>query len=250
MNILGFVEQIKRSLAIVKKDLSIYYMKGPVVIFGLLLPAFLFISFALGKDLAIEFLFPGLLAMALFFASTSIGPAIAPTETSTKTLERIVSAPITLWAIIFGDILASFLFGLFITAFVFLLGVVLLGTGFITLSLVVGTILAAFCFSAFGLVLSAPPTDKPSNIMMLSTLIKFPLIFISGVFIPLSQMPGASRFISFISPLTYYTDVARYSVEGISYFPPAINLFILLGFSALFLAVAIIWHKKSLTKRF
>ncbi len=250
MNVLGFAEQIKRSLAIVKKDLSIYYMKGPVVIFGLLLPAFLFLSFALGKELTMEFLFPGLLAMALFFTSTSIGPAIAPTETSTKTFERIVSAPISLWAIIFGDILASFLFGLFITAFVFLLGIALLGTGFITLSLVIGTVLASFCFSAFGLVLSAPPTDKPSSIMMLSSLIKFPLIFISGIFIPLSQMPGASRFISFISPLTYYTDIARYSVEGISYFSPILNLLILSGYTVLLFAVAIIWHGKSLTKRF
>jgi len=76
------------------------------------------------------------------------------------------------------------------------------------------------------------------------------LIFISGVFIPLSQMPGASRFISFISPLTYYTDIARYSVEGISYFSPVLNLLVLSGFTALFFAVAIIWHKKSLAKRF
>jgi ABC-2 type transport system permease protein len=28
----------------------------------------------------------------------------------------------------------------------------------------------------------------PSNIMMLSSLIKFPLVFISGIFIPLEQM--------------------------------------------------------------
>ncbi len=250
MSILEFVDQIKRSFAIVKKDLSIYYMKGPVVIFGLLLPSFLFIAFALGKELTMEFLFPSLLAMAIFFTTTSIGPVIAPWETRIKTFERLVSAPISLWAILLGDILASFLFGLFITSFVFLLAVSFLGTGIITLSLVIGTILASFCFSAFGVVLSAPPTDTPSNIMMLSSLIKFPLIFISGIFIPLSQMPGASRFISFISPLTYYTDIARYSVEGTSYFSPILNLLILLGFTTLFFTVAIIWHKKSLTKRF
>jgi len=247
MNIL---DQIKRSLAIVKKDLSIYYMKGPVIIFGLLLPAFLFVSFALGKELRMEFLFSGLLPMALFFTSTSIGPAIAPMETSTKTFERIVSAPISLWAIIFGDMLASFLFGIFVIIFVLLLGVALLGIEIITLSLVLGTILAGFCFSAFGLVLSASPTDKPSNIMMLSSLIKFPLVFISGVFIPLSQMPGTSRLISFISPLTYYTDIARHSIEGSSYLSPILDLLVLSGFTTLFFIVAIIWHKKSLSKRF
>ncbi len=250
MNISDFLDQIKRSLAIVKKDLYIYYAKGPVVIFGLLLPAFTFISFSLGKDFSAEFLFPGLLAMSLFFTSTSIGPAIAPTETATKTLERLVSAPIAVWAILFGDIFASFLFGLFITSFVLIFGSLLLGIEVITVILIAATVLASFCFSAFGLVLSAPPTDKPSNIMMLSSLIKFPLTFISGVFVPLNQMPLKIRFISFISPLTYYTDIARYSIEGNSYFPPTLNLLVLFGYTLLLFTIAIIWQKKSLTKRF
>ncbi len=247
---MNITEQLRRSLTIVKKDLLIYYMKGPVVIFGLLLPAFLFISFAIGKELTMEFLFPSLLGMALFFTTTSIGPVIAPWETRMKTFERIVSAPIPLWAIILGDIIASLLFGLLIVFFIILVGVSLLGIEIITLSLVLGTILAAFCFSAFGLVMSAPPTDNPSSIMMLSSLIKFPLIFISGIFISVDKMPGGSKLVSFFSPLTYYTDIARHSIQGSGYFSPILDLLALLGFTILFFTVAIIWHKKSLTKRF
>ena len=78
---------------------------------------------------------------------------------------------------------------------------ILRGAVMICLSLIAGTILAAFCFSSLGLVISAPPTDNPSNIMMLSTLIKFPLIFISGIFVPIGEM-GDWKFLSYISPLT------------------------------------------------
>jgi len=61
---------------------------------------------------------------------------------------------------------------------------------------------------------------------------------------------GDFKIISYFSPLTYYTDLARYSVQGISYFTPVIDLLALLGFSVLFYITAIKWHEKSLAKRF
>ncbi|MCK4421508.1 ABC transporter permease [candidate division WOR-3 bacterium] len=246
---MNIIEQLRRSWAITKKDLSVFYLKGPVVISGLLIPSFLFIAFVFGRKFSLEFLIPGLLGMALFVTVSSIGPVIAPWETRMRTFERLVSAPIALWAIILGDIMASLLFGLFITLFIVCVSVILLGTGILSLTLIVGTILAAFCFSSLGLVISAPPTDNPSNIMMLSSLIKFPLIFISGVFVPISKM-GQWKIISFISPLTYYTDLARYSVEGSNYFSPNVDLLVLFGFSILFFVIAVKGHKKSLSKRF
>jgi len=246
---MSIFEQLKRSLVISKKDLSLYYLKGPVLIYGLLLPAFLFIAFAVGRELSVTFLIPGLLAMGIFFTSSAISPVIIPWETRMRTFERLVSAPIALWAIILGDIIASSLFGLFISSFILLIGIILLGLDIVNLYLIVGTLLASFCFSSLGLLISAPPTDNPSNIMMLSNLIKLPLIFISGVFIPIAKM-GSFKIVSYISPLTYYTDLARYSTQGINYFSPTIDLLILFSFSILFFTIAVKWHKKSFTKRF
>ena len=246
---MNFIGQLKRSLAVTKKDLFVFYLKGPVLISGILMPSFLFIAFIIGRNLSISFLIPGLLGMALFVTVSSIGPVVAPWETRMKTFERLVSAPIALWAIILGDIVASLMFGLFITFFIFIVSIILLGVEIISLSLVIGTVIAAFCFSSLGLLISAPPTDNPSNIMMLSSMIKFPLLFISGIFVPISSM-GKWKFISYISPLTYYIDLARYSVEGTNNFSPGIDLLALLGFSILFFNIAIRWHKKSLAIRF
>jgi ABC-type polysaccharide/polyol phosphate export permease len=74
-------------------------------------------------------------------------------------------------------------------------------------------------------------------------------MFISGVFVPLSEMGSAVR-ISYISPLTYYVDSVRWSVEGAGYFTPAVDILILAGFSVVFVGVAILLHQKNLDKRF
>jgi ABC-2 type transport system permease protein len=246
---MNIIQQVTRSLTIAKKDLLIYFLKGPTVIFGLLLPSFLFIAFAMGRELPVDFLLPGLVGMTLFFTTSAVGPVITPWETRMRTLERLVSTPIALWGIFLGDIIASFVFGLLITVFIFTAGVLVVGTDILSVELAVGTGLAAFCFSSLGVLLSSPPTDNPSNIMMLSTLVKFPLIFVSGVFVSLAEM-GPTKIISYVSPLTYYVDLVRYSVQKTSHFHPAVNLAALLGFS-IFLCMTAIWlHKKSLSKRF
>ena len=88
------VGQIRRSLAIAKKDLRIYYSKGPVVIFGILMPVFLLLAFSVGRDMSIESLMPAMLGMTVFFTASAVSPVIAPWETQARTLERLVSCPV------------------------------------------------------------------------------------------------------------------------------------------------------------
>lgn len=243
------VEQLKRSLAVAKKDLLIYFLKGPTLIFGLLLPSFLFIAFAIGRDLSVDFLMPGLLGMTVFFTTSAVGPVIAPWETRMRTFERLVSSPIAFWGIILGDVIASSAFGLFITVIVLGIGAIVEGAGIITGYLVAATVVSSFCFSSLGLMLSSHPTSDPSRTMMLSTLIKFPLFLISGIFIPLGEMTS-TRFISMLSPLTYYVDLARFSIQGTGYLNPGLDLVALVLWGGAFFAIAVVLHEKNLDKRF
>ena len=68
------ITQLRKAWAITKKDIQIYYLKGPVVIFGILFPLFLFFAFCIDRKLSPEFLIPGLIAMTLFFTSTLYRP--------------------------------------------------------------------------------------------------------------------------------------------------------------------------------
>jgi ABC-2 type transport system permease protein len=240
----------KQSLAIVDKNIRIYYSKGPVIIFGLLMPFFLFLSFYIGRNTPIEALIPGLLGMTAFFTATSVGPAIVPWEARAKTLERLISSPVSLRTIFMGDVLSSFVFGILVSA-VAAAASLLTGVGFADpFLLCFGLVLSTFCFASFSILLSAyPPTDNPATIMMLSSMIKFPLVFISGVFIPLGELPVWGKTIAAISPLTYFTDLARYSMQGTSYYPVAIDILALIAFTLAFLFVAIKIHEHTILKR-
>jgi len=242
--------QFKQSLAIVEKNIRIYYSKGPVIIFGLLMPFFLFLSFYIRRNMPIETLIPGLLGMTAFFTATSVGPAIVPWEARAKTLERLISSPVSLRTIFMGDVLSSFVFGVLVSALAAVASI-LFGVEITNVSLLFfGLILSTFCFASFSILLSAyPPTDNPATIMMLSSMIKFPLIFISGVFIPIEELPLWGQAIASISPLTYFTDLARYSIQGTSYYSIAIDILALIAFTAAFLFIAIKIHERTILKR-
>ncbi len=245
-----YLEQFKRSFAIAKKNIRIYYSKGPVIIFGLLVPFFLFLSFYIGRNMPAEALIPGLLGMTAFFTATSVGPVIVPWEARAKTLERLVSSPVSLWTIFMGDVLSSFLFGALVSVFPVTAGLFIGVEVSNPLILGLGIVLATFCFASLSILLSAyPPTDTPASVMMLSSMIKFPLVFISGIFIPIEELPDWGKTISSISPLTYFTDLARYSVQGNSYYPVELDVIVLSAFAILFLVTAVKIHERTMQKR-
>lgn len=246
----GIPEQLKRAFAVAKKDLRIYYRRAPVLIFGLIMPFFLFLAFFVGRNMPMERLFTGLMAMAIFFSAMSIGPAIVPFEARSRNLERLVSAPVAVWALLLGDVIASFLYGFLISVVPLTIGLAF-GVEIIhSVILFLGMVLAAFCFASFGILLSAyPPTDIPSTVMMVSNLVKFPLVFISGVFIPIWEMQDWGRVIASISPLTYFTDLVNYCTQENSYYSVFGDFAALIVFTLLFLTAAIKIHGKTLSER-
>lgn len=245
----GILDQVIRSWAIVKKDMQIYYSKGPVVLMGVMFPAFMFIAFAFGRNMTVASLMPGLISMSVFFTCSAIAPITFPWETQARTLERLVSAPVEVWTILLGDMLASMLTGVVITAVPIIIAIVAGSTIGSPPVLALAIILGALCFATLALLISAPPASAPQYSQMISSFIKFPLIFISGVFVPLSQMPAFARSITFISPLTYLTDLVRYSMGGESYFPIGIDFSALVGFTVAGWIIAVKLHNRTLPRR-
>jgi len=243
------IDQLKRAYAIAKKDVRIYYLRGPVIIFGVLFPLFLFMAFMIGRDLPVEFLIAGLLGMTVFFTSTSVTPVIAPTETQTRNLERLAACPVSISTILLGDMLASVLFGIGISLVPIIVGMAIGVTVTHPFILAMGIILAAFCFSAMGLIFSSTPTSMTSTVMMISTMVKFPLVFISGIFIPIGELPQWGQVLASASPLTYITDLCRYSFQGTNYYPIWMDIAALVIFLIIFMTAAVKLHDKSLPKR-
>jgi len=243
------IVQYIRSISVVtEKNIRIYYSKPPFIIFGLMFPFFMFLAFFLGRKLDLYQFFPGFLAMSVFFTSSSVGPLITPWEKSAGTYERLLSFPVTTGTLILGDTMAGVIFGLGLNTVLVIIGILTLDYSVNILALILGIILSSFVYSSLGVFLASPSSKNPSNTMMLSSIVRFPLIFISGIFIPLDELPLAAKILSYFSPITYLVDIFNYSLRNTN----SINIYIdfssLIGFAAIFLFLANIFHKKNLLK--
>ena len=230
---------------IAKKDAMIYYLKPPVFIFGVLFPVFFFLAFTMGREVVSSELVPGMVAMALFFTASAVGPLVTPWERRSRTYERLVSSPVSQLSIILGDVAAGALFGGLLSVVPIVIGVVFTDAAPVGVSLLLpGILLAAVSFAALGSLLAAPRTDNPSQVMMLSNLVRLPLIFISGVFVPLAEMPVWSKPILPLSPLSYATDIIRAAYGAESYFGVWLDLVMLVVFAVLLVGAALFFHRR------
>ena len=235
------------ALAIAAKDVRVYYLAPPMIMFGLLLPFFMFFSFSVRRGLAPAESVARLLAITTFFTASSAGPVILPMERSMRTFERMLVAPVALISVLAGEAAVGMLFGAGVSILTLLLATIFLGVRLVSpVALIAAVLLASAAFSALGLLFASWPTSSATpvgSIMMPATLVRWPLMFVSGVFVPLEQMSQPLRAISYLSPLTYAQDLFDHLVMGRGLQPAALNWAALVAFLATFIAATIWFHR-------
>ena len=237
--------QLHGSLVILKKNARLYYLKPPVLIFGVLFPVFFFLAFKMGRSIAAENVVPGMVAMALWFTASAVGPLVTPWERNAKTYERLISTPVSLQAILAGDVMSGFVFGTCLSVVPVLLGLAPTDAyiGNVPL-LIAGIVMGALSFSSLGVLLAAPPASGPSNIMLLSNLVRLPLLFVSGIFMPIGQMPVWVRYIAPLSPLSYASALIRSAFGRSAFFPVWLSLLMLVLFTLAFFMASCKFHNR------
>jgi ABC-2 type transport system permease protein len=225
---------IAKAACIAKKDAKIYYFKPQILGFGILIPAFVYLSFSLGRQIPSDLLIPGLVGMVSLFGASSVEAISITIEKQTQTYEILQIAPVSTTTIIFGKSLAGSAFGI-ILSLLTAIGATVLSGGQIAnpILFVLAIVAGAFAFSALGMLFAAAVKDMPTANMSLTAL-RLPMIFISGVFMPIQALPFQLRIISYLTPLTYMIDALREAMMA-----PSIEFALDLG---AMLAWAIILH--------
>jgi len=237
---------VARSWAIAKKDMRIYYFKPPVVIFGILMPVFLFLAFMVKRNLDASALIPGLMAMTVFFGSSTVVTATIPWERAQHTYDRLLVAPISLYSILFGKALAGLVFGVLVSIVPLLIGILAFDMEVRQWWLLPGALVLSACtFSSLGVLLASMPGRTVGDYMMLGNLIRLPLIFVSGIFIPLADLPGWGKVVAFLSPLTYANNLTQQGVVGSSYLAIPMSFILLVVFWVVFILAATRAHSFS-----
>lgn len=238
-------DEVSQAWAVAVKDVRVYYLTPPMIMFGLLLPFFLFFSFSVKREIAMEVGLARLLALTTFFTASSAGPVIIPLERRTGTYDRLLAAPMSLGTLLLGKTLVGAFFATLVSLVPLLVGLTVLGATVADAALlIVGVPLASLAFSAFGLVFASIPTRSVGNIMMPSTLVRWPLMFISGIFVPLEEMAAWARALAYVSPLTYAQDLMNHAVLGRGFLNPWLDLALLPVLLVVFLIPAARLHHR------
>ena len=236
-----------------RKNVDLYVKQGPVVIFGILFPFFLMIAWIIGRNLPSIQLFTGVVSMTSFFTATAISPVVLPWETREKTLERQIASSLTLHQILAGIIFASCLYSLAISY-----SICLIFIGFLSLSISIVTfivmfgvlLLMALLGSILGVLISAPPTDLVSNINMIANLVKFPLLFISGIFIPLSTLSPVGIILASCSPVTFLVDALGWCVNAPAFYSIGLDFIVMCTWIVVLYVITYLIHQKTMVRRF
>lgn len=203
-----------------------------------------------GETNYFDFVAPGIIAMIVLTAVLTGLAASVSVEREHGTLDGILIAPISRLAIIMGKALSQSIRGLVQGALVLLLAMILFGVH-INGSLLLVTlilILGIFSFVGLGILVSASAAHQESAMQVLS-MVQFPMLFLSGVFFPIQQMPSVMQVISKCVPLTYAVDALRkVMILGAGIGEVAKELVILVLFGVVTLVIAVPLFKKIITK--
>src|SRR4051794_8935135 len=179
---------------------------------------------------AVSYFVPSILAMALMqlgiFASI---PLVQQREK--LILKRLQATPLPRWTLVVSNIAVRLVIAAVQTALIVAIGIALLGvqlTGdWPEIILVVA--LGAVTFVSIGYVIASfAKTEEAANGM--TSIVQFPLMFLSGIFFPLEIMPSWLRSIATFMPLTYLGDALRQvMVGGVPFVPLGVDVAILGG---------------------
>lgn len=157
-----------------------------------------------------EFMAPGIMAMVAIMSVVNGLAAAITMEKERGTLDGILATPIPRSSVVLGKTIAQTVRGILQAIIILALAVLLFGVtlhGSIILTLFI-LVLGIFSFIGVGIIVTAGAPDQETSQMVLTT-ISFPMMFLSGVFFPVEQMPSFMQVLSKFFPLTYTAEALR-----------------------------------------
>ena len=203
-----------------------------------------------GNPSYFDFIAPGIMAMTVMMSVMTGLPVAISQEKEIGTLDGMMVAPINRLSIILGKTLGQTARGLLQGVIILVLAVGLFhvtiqGSIFLVFALL---LLGVFSFVGLGIVITSFAKDQETAQMMMMTLM-FPMMFLSGVFFPIQQMPWYMQSISRALPLTYASQALRkVMVLGAGIPDITTELTVMIVFGAILTAIAVPVFRRMMTR--
>jgi ABC-2 type transport system permease protein len=173
---------------------------------------------------------PSILAMALMqlgiFASV---PLVGQREK--LILKRLNATPLTRATLVASNVFMRLVIAVLQTVIIVAIGALMFGVTIVgSIAVAAGlVVLGAMTFLAIGYVIASyARTEDTAN--ALTSIVQFPLMFLSGIFFPIPFLPEWLRPVASVMPLTYLGDALRQTmVGGAAYAPITFDVLVLAG---------------------
>ncbi|MCL4344373.1 MAG: ABC transporter permease [Nitrososphaerota archaeon] len=203
-----------------------------------------------GSPSSFEFLAPGFIAMSMVMGGLAGLAMTFSRERELGTLDGMLMTPISRFSIVMGKAMAQAVRGIISGVMIVILAIILFGVkiygNIFLMSLII--FLGILSFTGLGLIATSFVSDQESA-QMIMLMIEMPMIFISGIFYPVLQLPLWLRDIAYMLPLSYTVSAFR-SVMVMNAPLSAVwpDVLVLIVYSLVTFAIAIPLFQKMVTK--
>ncbi|MGC9145035.1 MAG: ABC transporter permease [Nitrososphaeria archaeon] len=203
-----------------------------------------------GAPSSFEFLAPGFIAMSVVMGGLA-GLAMAfSRERELGTMDGILMTPVSRFSIVMGKAMAQAVRGIISGIIIVILSILLFGVkiyGNVFLMALI-LFLGILAFTGLGIIATSFVSDQESA-QMIMLMLEMPMIFISGIFYPVLQLPWWLRDIAYMFPLVYTVTGFR-SVMVMNAPLSAVwnDVLVLLIYSIVTFAIAIPLFQRMVTK--
>jgi ABC-2 type transport system permease protein len=202
------------------------------------------------KDLkSVYYMIPGLMGLVLIFITTFMTALGVVREKERGTLEQLIVSPLRSVELILGKLLPYMIIATVDFLLVLAVGIGVFDVPF-TGDLVSYLLMALiFLFASLGIGLFiSTVSQNQQQAMQLAMMTLLPQFILSGFVFPLEAMPEWIRWLSYFMPLTYFLPISRdVALKGMSAWDHPVAMAMLAFFAVLFLLVATVRFRRSLT---
>jgi ABC-2 type transport system permease protein len=203
-----------------------------------------------GNSSNFQFLAPGFMALTVVMGTLlGVGTAISK-EKEQGTMDGLMACPISMTAVVVGKTFAQIIRGLIQAMIVLGLSIVLFGVRVYgsPLLMLLALTLGVMSFVGVGIIMSTFAPDQETAQMMMMLLLQ-PMMFLSGIIFPVSQLPDWLQLFGKSLPLYYAADaVRRVMVLNVGLDVIGEDLIILVVYAIITMTIALLIFRKTMAK--
>jgi len=170
------------------------------------------------------------MCLSILFGTTSMLAVTTTFERRNRSFERLLIAPVDLNLLIFAKTSGAILFGIVNAFFPVVMALFLTPLFDIAWFPVLADVFLISATSTFMGLFIAVSVSEVFEAQTFSNFFRFPMIFLCGLFIPIQDLPGFLKPLSYILPLTYGADILKSLVSRDGHMGIAASFLILLIF--------------------